>query len=135
MRQFVILLVAGVILFITFKITDLSLFIVSAIIIGGGAAILAFFRVNGQPMHMFLLHFMQTVKDPSLRVWKKKVSKRDVLLARRVAEEKVKEGQEANVIPTSRPTVTSQKLAELSLVVDTGGAYRGERGEGNELFD
>jgi len=131
-RQFVIMLVAGGMIFLAYQITDFSLFILSAIIIGGIAAVLAFYKVNGQPFHMFLLHVTQTVKDPSLRVWRKEVTKSDISLAHEQAEANA-------IVPAAaaapRVPIGGTKLAELSLVVDTGGAFQGGSEQGGELFE
>lgn len=116
-RQFVILLVAAGLMYVAYKTSDLMLFVVMAILIGGCAATLAFYRVNGQPFHFFLLNIARTASRPSLRVWKKEM--------RRVRHlEETKEEQETAVPPPSaRPAVSSHHLADLALIVDTGGAY------------
>ena len=70
-RQFIILLVDGIILAICWKFTDLTLFIILLVILGGGGLVTAFLKVNGQPFHYFLLNFLQTLQKPTLRVWHK----------------------------------------------------------------
>ena len=126
-RQFVIMLVAVGLLFVIYRITDLVLFIIWVVIIGGSAAVLAFLKINGQPFHVFLLHVVGTVKDPSLRVWRKEVTSADIVSERAQYEEhrKLEEKERESPIPTKAP-LSEQKLAELSLLVDTGGAYSGE---------
>lgn len=131
-RQFVILFVAAILIVIAYQLTSFLLFIVCAVIIGGGAAILGFYQVNGQPFHLFLLHLGQTVRDSSLRVWRHSVTKEDLALEQqRWAERMTSVAPEPELVGKR---VTAQKLAELSLVVDTGGAYHGEHEHENELF-
>ncbi len=120
-RQFVIMLVTGGILFVIFKLSDLSLFILSAILIGGTGALFAFYRVNGQPFHFFLLHIFQTVRNPSLRVWK-----RDTAPVINIIDE---ESGHDEVAPR-QSRMSEQRLSDLSLIVDTGGAYKGHKDEG-----
>ncbi len=126
-RQFIIMLIAGIILFISYKITDLSLFIVTLILVGGGAGILAFYKVNGQPFHFFILHIAQTVKNPSVRVWKKD-PKYSFLPARE------EERDESETVQRPHVRLTEHRLSELTLIADTGGAYHGDRDGGTELF-
>ena len=117
-RQFVILLVGAGLIFVAYKTSDLTLFAIMALIIGGSAATLAFYRVNGQPFHFFLLNIARTASRPSMRVWRKEVRR-----VRRLKE--TKEEKETAPPPVSmRPGVSGHRLADLALIVDTGGAYR-----------
>ncbi|MBI4253419.1 PrgI family protein [Candidatus Uhrbacteria bacterium] len=117
-RQFVILLVAAGMIYVAYKTSDLTLFVIMAIIIGGVAATLAFYRVNGQPFHFFLLNIIRTASRPSLRVWKKE--------ARHVRHAKETKEEREAPLPPERPRalVGSHRLSDLALIVDTGGAYR-----------
>src|SRR3989338_7270702 len=67
-RQFIILLITGLLLFIIFKLTDIALFIFLTVLIGGLGMVLAFLRINGQPFHYFLLNIAQTLRRPSRRL-------------------------------------------------------------------
>lgn len=118
-RQFVILFVAAGLIFVAYKTSDFTLFIIMTIVIGGCAAVLAFFRVNGQPFHFFLLNITRTVIRPSLRVWKKEMWR----VPRRINETKKEKTMETPPLPPPR-AVTSHRLADLALIVDTGGAYK-----------
>lgn len=117
-RQFVILLVAAGFIYVVYKTSDLTLFIIMAIIIGGSAATLAFYRVNGQPFHFFLLNIVRTAMRPSLRVWHKEVQR----------VRSIKETKEERVVAAPAPppprVVSGHRLADLALIVDTGGAYK-----------
>lgn len=126
-RQFVIVLVAAGLLFVIYRITDIVLFFIWLLIIGGGAGVLAFYKVNGQPFHVFLFHVVGSVKDPSLRVWRKEVTQSDIVAeqAHYTEVQEIERKAKESPIPV-KPPISEQKLAELSLLVDTGGAYRGE---------
>jgi len=123
-RQFVIVLVGGLFEFIAYKAADFALFIFESIIILGLVGLFAFYKVNGRPFHVFFLNVIQTLRKPRIRVWKKDLEKKPE------AKEKKEKGDDF-IVP-KKNFVTSKKLSELSLIVDTGGAYKGER-EANEL--
>ncbi len=119
-RQFIILLVDGIILAIAWKLSDLALFVVLLLFFGGFGLVLAFVKINGQPFHYFLLNFLQTVKKPSLRVWQKKFTDKE--LREMAAVEKAPP-------PPPKPykeAVSISRLGELTLTVDTGGRYTPE---------
>lgn len=119
-RQFVILLVMVAVLFVEYKLFDFSLFAVTGVITMGLFIVFAFGKVNGRPFHFFLLNIFQSLFLPSLRIWNKNFGKN-------IAEDQF---DEKNIIKAQPPAVktrfSSSRLAELSLIVDTKGAYRGE---------
>lgn len=119
-RQFIEMMIGGLIIFIFFKIFDFSAFAVFGLLVLALTLILAFLRINGQPFHYFLLNFIATLKSPKLKVWKKEVER----LTLSVVSKSVK--SQSSVEPAPRKTVSASRLSELSLVVDTGGVYRGE---------
>ena len=120
-RQFVILLVTGLILFAAFKWADTALFIFLAVLIGGLALVLAFVKINGQSFHYFLLNIVQTLRRPSRRIWRKMYEKQELLDAIKsvavVSTEPVKE----------MPKMSYSRIRDLSLIVNTGGYYSGEQ--------
>jgi len=115
-RQFLILLSAGLIIFIFYKFADLALFGLLTAIVGGLALIFAFVRVNGQTFHYFLLNIIQTLRRPSLRIWRKKFSSNELNYWRKqkIAEVKVVE---------ERKREKAGHIRDLALVVNTGGFY------------
>ena len=119
-RQFVILLVAGLTLFIAFKLADTTLFIFLLAIIGGFALVLAFVKINGQPFHYFLLNIIQTVRRPSLRLWNKTYTKSELQAAREGSVVQVTEKTKAI------PRLSYNRIRDLSLIVNTGGYYKPE---------
>lgn len=120
-RQFVIMLVSGGVLFVIFRFADIALFALLSIPIIGFTLILAFYSPNGRPFHYFLLNLIQTFGHPGLRVWRKEVTDAEIK-----AELKGDEDlgvNEAKIAIRKKPTTS--RLAELSLIVDTGGVYKG----------
>jgi hypothetical protein len=117
-RQFIILIVAAGALFVSFRLADTGLFIVEAVIIAVLTIAFAFIRVNGRPFHYFLINLIQMIRRPQLRIWHRDVTSEELRLPRVVAPPK------HNV--QHKPPLTASRLAELSLVVDTGGVYKQE---------
>ncbi|MFA5413171.1 MAG: PrgI family protein [Patescibacteria group bacterium] len=119
-RQFIILLGVTIILFIAYKLLTFLYFLAFGIPVFGLGIVLAFIKVNGQPFHFFLLNLIQTMRRPKLRVWNKESTADE--LRQYLKKEEVK------IIPP-RPVkerMVATKLAELSLIVNTGGVYKGE---------
>ncbi|MFA6547642.1 MAG: PrgI family protein [Candidatus Magasanikbacteria bacterium] len=119
-RQFVILLVAGLVLFVAYKIADLTLFIFMLATIGGGSLILAFVKINGQAFHYFLLNLFQTLRRPSRRIWYKSDSKEEL--------EELRKGEKIEIMekPSEIPRLSYNRIRDLSLAVNTGGYYKPE---------
>ncbi|NCU44091.1 PrgI family protein [Candidatus Falkowbacteria bacterium] len=127
-RQFIILLVMSGFVFLQYKIFDFSLFLVSGLLTVGIFFTFAFSKINGRPFHYFLLNVIQSLFMPRLRLWNKNFGKN---LAEAQFDSK-------NIIksqpPAAKNRFTSSRLAELSLIVDTRGAYGGEIELNEELI-
>jgi hypothetical protein len=120
-RQFIILLVGGLMCFISYKLADFSLFVVLLAVIGGCSLIFAFATINGQPFHFFLLNILQTTRRPSRRVWNKYANDAEL-------RESIREGK-IQVVADKAPeqkTASHTKIRDLSLMVNTGGYYKGD---------
>lgn len=120
-RQFVVIVIWGLFLFIGYKLLDIAAFILFFIVWTGIMGLIAFFKVNGRPFYIFLLIILQGKKKPTLRVWRNTVSVDD-MKNRKIAVTK----------PISAPTqrkVLGTRLSELALIVDTGGMYSGSTKE------
>ncbi len=117
-RQFVILLIAGLILFVAFKLADFALFIFMLATIGGFAFILAFVKINGQSFHYFILNLIQTVRRPSRRIWYKSDTKDEL--------EELRKGEIVEVMEkvAEIPRLSYSRIRDLSLAVNTGGYYK-----------
>lgn len=117
-RQFIILIAGAGLIFASYKLFGFYTFLAVAVLVGVMTLALAFLRVNGSPFHQFLLNLWQTLRKPRMRVWHKVVSTNDLSLP------------VAPTLPvqelTKKSPLTASRLAQLSLIVDTGGVYHDE---------
>ncbi|HBU06815.1 MAG TPA: hypothetical protein DEB09_01900 [Candidatus Magasanikbacteria bacterium] len=118
-RQFVILLIAGIVIFLAYRFGDFALFITILAVVGGLALVFSFIKINGQAFHYFLLNIIQTLRRPSLRVWSKKFTNEELNYWRK---QKVEEAEEV----VFKKPIKSQHIRDLALIVNTGGFYRPE---------
>jgi hypothetical protein len=119
-RQFVELLVTGLLVFTFFKLLSFVWFLVIGLPTFALGVVLTFVRINGQAFHLFLLNLIQSLKKPRLRVWDK-----------RLTDAEVRAHITAAPPPPPPPNfrkaaVSSSRLQELTLVVNTGGVYKPE---------
>ena len=124
-RQFIILLVAGMIMFLCYKLMTFWAFAITALLILGLSVVIAFVKINGQMFHIFLLNIIQTLKRPNLRIWNKNDGDEK-------AKEEIKVGMK---ILAPKKLVSSSHLTELSLKADLGGIYNFEDEEIGEMAD
>lgn len=119
-RQFIIMLSCFALMGIFYKIFDFSAFIAVSVLVFAIFVTFAFAKVNGRPFHFFMLNLIQTFKKPSTRVWNHAINKTE-------AEYKLKEEKEIKETPLPPAKhYTTSRLAELALIADTRGTYRGE---------
>lgn len=118
-RQFVIFLGAAVLIGLSYRLFDFSLFITIAVIIVIIAALFAFVKVNGRPFHLFLLNAIQTIRRPRLRIWNN-----NVII---VDQEKKIDVAPPELKPAPKEYYKKSHLAEVALIVDTQGRYKGEQ--------
>ncbi len=118
-RQFLILLGATLLIALFYRIFDFLTFLIVGIITLGIAIIFAFVKINGRPFHYFVLNLIQTTKRPNVRVWNHKA----------ILPEKKEEIAPVKVdyIPRKKELYKKSRLAEISLIVDTAGRYKGEK--------
>ncbi len=119
-RQFIILLAAGGLVFIAYKLSDFTLFLFWLMGIAIFTILFAFIKINGRPVHYLMLNIIQTIKRPHRSIWDKRLNPAELRLAFKHVETK------PVVPPRTKPLVGSSRLVELSLIVDTGGVYEGE---------
>ncbi|MBI2050635.1 MAG: PrgI family protein [Parcubacteria group bacterium] len=118
-RQFIIGIVAILLVFAAYKLADTALFALEAVLILGAYALIAFIKINGQPFYRFALSIVRSAVRSQLRVWSKQY----------VAPARPKEQGalgEVEALPAYKPRMRSRALSELTLLVDTGGKYRPE---------
>jgi hypothetical protein len=118
-RQFIILLIAGGIMFLAYRFGDLALFGLVTAVVGGLALVFAFGKVNGQLFHYFLLNIFQTLRKPGMRIWRKDYSVEELNYLRKMETE-------APPPPAAKKAVRRRHIRDLALIVNTGGYYQGE---------
>lgn len=121
-RQFVIMVVTIGLIFIFYKTLDFSAFLFATIMLLVISSAFAFLKINGTFFHFFILNVIQTTLRPALRVWEKEV--RDSKLISK--EETTEVDMPVQLARKTTKAVTTSRLNELSLVVNTGGYYKGE---------
>lgn len=117
-RQFLIVLAVVIINAVAWKLADFTGFVLSVIFFGGGGVVLAFVKVNGRPFHYFILNVAQILIRPAVRVWRMETE------VQRQLEKKVQAETKNPIQVIKQKEVSSRRLSELSLLVDTGGQYR-----------
>lgn len=119
-RQFLILVVAAFLSFITWKLADLALASILIILWVGLGIVFAFAKINGQHFHIFLLNFVRNQFRPALRIWRKDYAKEDLQAYMKAAPPLVVQKE------VTHKEMPRGRLSELSLMVNTGGAYNPE---------
>lgn len=117
-RQFVILLVTAIVIAITYVLTSYLLFIILMLLEAGIGLIIAFVKINGQNFHYFLLNIIMTLRKPGVRVWGRQLTDEYLKLLMHT------EAPPPVVRAPHKEFISSRRLSELSLVVNTGGVYR-----------
>lgn len=120
-RQFLIFLGAAIIIGISYRFFDFSLFLTIAIVVSLIAGVFAFLKINGRPFHFFVLNFVQTMRRPNTRVWNHRLN----TLEQYIKDPEIKK-EETQMV---KEIYQSSRLADLALVVDTKGRYRGDDNE------
>jgi hypothetical protein len=118
-RQFATVAIGSVFIFAAYKLADFSLFLIWTFVILAATLLLAFFKFNGLPFHIFMLNVVSTYKRPMLRVWMKEEFK-----GSRESKKNKDTKEEKYFVP--KKEFSSEKLSELALIIDTGGIYKGE---------
>ncbi len=119
-RQFILLMVGGLLEFGLFKLLPFVTFLLIGIPILILVGTFAFAKVNGQVFHYFTLNLIQTAKKPKLRVWNKVYTESQLRAY-------MKEETPIPLPPIPhKAAVSTSRLNELTLVVNTGGVYKPE---------
>ena len=122
-RQFIIMLAGFLIIALCYRFFDFSLFVGSGLSIFAISGVFAFFKVNGMPFHFFVLNFIETSKKPKTRVWLNRSIRIDIFKTDDT------ETHAKEYAPVQKKHISTSRLSELALIVDTRGAYRGEEEE------
>lgn len=116
-RQFIIMLSGFMLIILWYQIFRFTPFLVISIFTFAISGMFAFFKVNGMGFHFFVLNIIQSMRRPGLRVWNNDYGEIPV------AEEEHKKSDGLISAPPKR--FSASRLTELSLIVDTKGAYKG----------
>jgi len=116
-RQFIILLIAVLLMFISWKFASSLVGGILILLWGGLGLALAFVKINGQSMHIFLLGLIRTIRKPRLRVWYKEYTNEQLQAYLEAEPPPMPE------VKPARKELKRGRLSELSLLVNTGGAY------------
>jgi hypothetical protein len=119
-RQFLIIFAAVLFCALLKALLSFALFVAASIPVAIIALVVAFVKINGQSFHYFVLNIIQTFKKPKVRVWQKNLTD-DYL--RQFTQKEVKKEEQKFV---RKEFVGKSRLNELSLIVNTGGAYQPE---------
>jgi hypothetical protein len=123
-RQFLIFLAAALLIFLCYKIFDFTAFVIFSVLIFAIAGVFSFLKINGRSFHYFLLNLVQNFRKPKLRVWNHKTAT--------IENKEDKQVEYEKILPPDK-YFAKQKLAELSLIIDTKGRYKGEDNEQIEI--
>lgn len=123
-RQFITILIGAGLVFVAYKLLSFFSFIPVGFVLFVVIGMFAFGRVNGQPFHLFLLSLIQTLKSPKLKAWSK-------IYIHESPSAKKEDKSIAKVL--SKAPLSSSRLTQLGLIVDTGGAFKPDEENGQEL--
>jgi len=119
-HQFILMIAGGIIIFLSFRFGDVPFFIFMSAVVAIIIFLFGFFKVNGAPFHDFLLNLIMSFKKPGLRVWNKELTDEEL-------KQLIKELPKVKIEKLERKQIANaSRLAELSLIVDTHGKYKGE---------
>ncbi|MBU1036818.1 PrgI family protein [Patescibacteria group bacterium] len=124
-RQFIIMIIGGLFMFLEYKLSDFVLFLILAIPTFVIFGTFAFLKINGMPFQYFVLNVVETLKKPKIRVWLKEIITPTV-------KKKNKEEHPIESLPIEKP-LTKSRISDISLIVDTGGIYKGESPTASEF--
>lgn len=116
-RQFLYIVVGGILLLITWSLADLGLFILVAFIITIIVVAFAFVKINGRPFHVFLVSFIHFYTNPRLRVWFREPALEKIKTSSKEKKVTRQKEMEALVLPQGRRLVKS-KLQEVTNTLD-----------------
>ena len=77
-RQFITFLIGAGMIFIVFKLASFWAAAIEGVLIFALTGVFAFLKINGRPFHFFLLNMIQTLKRPTMKIWNKEISTKDI---------------------------------------------------------
>ncbi len=103
-KQFVYVGLAGAVCFVLYFTVSFSLFLISCFLLGAGALSLAFLKIGGRSLPVFLGNFLRFTLTPKMYIWRKKEQAAMVFKKERVkkSEEKTEEELPLKIAEKSR---------------------------------
>lgn len=112
LKQFLYLAFAGAILFVLWFLLIPAVWIFVAIPVIGAAATFAFLKINDRPFVYFFLSLLKYFSKPKLYIFSS--------LPQETKPEAVPKKEEEAIPEVAEKKLTSLKLKELALILDTG---------------
>ncbi len=119
-RQFIFMIIGGVIVFVSYKIFDVAAFGLITLVTLGFVVLFGFVKINGRHFHKFAGSMIEALRRPKVRVWYKRINSSDL-----AKQDKEQEQDKVKTDFSPRKRVKTKKLKDLALMVDTGGKYQG----------
>ncbi len=111
-KQFIFIGIAGAICFILYFSVPFSLFLLSCIVIGGGAMALALLKVGGRSLPSVITNFIKFKLSPKMYLWNKKPGTITIL-----EQKKPKKEEEREEIPLK--VVKKSQLKDVQTKIET----------------
>lgn len=120
-RQFVIIIIGFVLIFLAYKILDTTAFGILTFVVIVSILLFGFVKINGRRFHVYVASMFEALSRPKIRVWFKDNTEMRATL-RKLNQEEDEDLVKSDVIPT-RANIETKRLSELALLVDTGGRF------------
>ncbi|MGB2762408.1 MAG: PrgI family protein [Minisyncoccales bacterium] len=114
-KQFIYVGIAGGISFVLYFTIPLAQCLIAAVILMGGALVLAFVKIEGRSLPTIIKDFFMFSSSPKLYIWKKK-GLPPKFLEKEPFSTKTAEGKKEKA---SNLTITGSKLGQLSSQLET----------------
>lgn len=101
-KQFIFIGIAGAICFMLYFSVPFPLFLLSSIVIGGGAMALALLKIGGRSLPSVLMNFIKFRLSPKMYLWHKKPGTITILEQKKPKKEEEKEEIPLKVVKKSR---------------------------------
>ncbi len=101
-RQFIYVGIAGAVCFVFYFTFPFYIFIISCIILGGGALAFAFIKIGGRSLPTILANLLRFSLTPKMYIWRKKEATVTVFKKEIKKEEKIEEELPLKIAEKSR---------------------------------
>src|SRR3989344_1645336 len=82
-RQFVMIIIGGVIVFVANKLLDRMSFMLVAILTVIALVVFGFIKINGRNFYDFVKNLIEMIKRPRVRVWYKHITNAEIISQRK----------------------------------------------------